>query len=143
MPKNVRKILRNLALAAFAAVLVKPVMAEEIPADLIGAWHVETIAGKATDPDVKTWLEFEGAGTVDGSGGCNSLFGAYSAEGGTFRIGPLAVTRKACPPKILGQEKDFLKAVPAVRDFRLEAESQVLVLLNGSGEEVMRLAAEK
>lgn len=114
--------------------------AQDVPADLIGIWLVETISGEPAEPGIEASLEFEGSGTVDGSGGCNALFGPYSNDGG-FRIGPLAVTRKACPPNVLSQEQAFLKAIKAVRDFRLESDNQMLLLLNGSGDKVVCLSA--
>jgi heat shock protein HslJ len=119
------------------------VNAEDVPIDLVGKWRVETVAGAAADPDVKTWLEFENAGTVGGSGGCNSVFGPLRLDGGGLKIGPLAVTRKACPPKVMGQERDFLKAIPTVRQYSLRFENQVLILMNGSGDEVVVLAADE
>ena len=62
--------------------------AQDVPADLIGIWMVETISDETVDPGIEASLEFEGSGTVDGSGGCNALFGPYSNDDG-FRIGPL------------------------------------------------------
>lgn len=117
--------------------------AEDVPVDLVGKWRVEKIAGQVADPDVKTWLEFESAGTVGGTGGCNSVFGPLRLDGDGLRIGPLAVTRKACPPKVMGQERDFLKAIPTVRHYSLRFENQVLILMNGSGDEVVALAADE
>ncbi|WP_346896303.1 META domain-containing protein [uncultured Roseibium sp.] len=128
--------------ALLAPVLVNPASAQEVPAELVANWKVEAISGAPVDPGVMASLEFEGAGTVDGSGGCNSLFGPYSNEDG-FRIGPLAVTRKACPPSVLSQEQALIKAISAVRDFRLEADNQQLLLLNGSGDAVVQLSADK
>ena len=37
-------------------------------------------------------------GRVSGSTGCNSYSGSYDLGGDELRIGPLAMTRKACPP---------------------------------------------
>ncbi|WP_417679947.1 META domain-containing protein [Roseibium sp.] len=125
-----------------AQVLLSSASAQEVPAELIASWKVEAISGAPVDPGVMASMEFEGAGTVDGSGGCNSLFGPYSNEDG-FRIGPLAVTRKACPPTVLSQEQALIKAISAVRDFRLEADNQQLMLLNGSGDVVVQLSADK
>lgn len=138
-----RLSLYALGLAVTLAFNTGTTNAEDVPVDLVGKWRVETIAGVAADPDVRTWLEFENAGTVGGSGGCNSLFGPLRLEGDGLRIGPLAVTRKACPPKVMGQERDFLKAVPTVRHYSLKFENQVLILMNGSGDEVVALAADE
>jgi len=129
-------------LTVLASGLANTVAAQDVPADLVGVWKVETISGAAVDPQVDAWLEFEEAGTVDGSGGCNSLFGPFSNDDG-FRIGPLAATRKACPPDILTQEQALIKAIPAVRDFRLRSDNQELQLLNGAGDVVVRLSADK
>lgn len=115
---------------------------DEVPLDLIGTWRVATINGAATNAEIKTSLEIEEAGTVGGSGGCNSLFGPLRFNDGDIRIGPLAVSRKACQPDILKQEKDFLKAVATVRGFSKPQSSQALLLLNGAGEEVVRLTAD-
>ncbi len=125
-----------------ASSLANGAAAQDSPAELVANWKVEAISGAPVDPGVMASLEFEGAGTVDGSGGCNSLFGPYSNEDG-FRIGPLAVTRKACPPTVLSQEQALIKAISAVRDFRLEADNQQLLLLNGSGDTVVQLSADK
>ncbi|WP_346911937.1 META domain-containing protein [uncultured Roseibium sp.] len=133
----------RIALCAFLVpVLANAASAQDVPAELIRSWKVEAISGETVDPGVMANLEFEGAGTVDGSGGCNSLFGPYSMEDG-FKIGPLAVTRKACPPTVLSQEQALIKAISAVRNFRLEADNQQLLLLNGSGDAVVQLSAVK
>lgn len=117
--------------------------AQDVPEALIGSWHVRTIGPDAVDPGIDSWIEFEESGTVDGSGGCNSIFGPYSLDGGVFKIGPLAAGRKACPPNVLKQEQALLKAIPAVREFSLQEENQALLLRNGAGEDVMRLTTSK
>ncbi|MTI46068.1 heat shock protein HslJ [Roseibium hamelinense] len=114
---------------------------EEVPLDLLGKWQVVSIEGTAVTDAATVILEFEEAGTIDGSGGCNTVFGPLRFEGRGILIGPLAATRKACEPEIMDQEKNFLKAIGTVRDFRSEEGQQVLVLLNGQGEEIIRLAA--
>lgn len=115
---------------------------DEVPLDLVGTWRVVVINGAATNAQINTLLEIEEAGTVGGSGGCNSLFGPLRFGDGDVRIGPLAVSRKSCQPDILKQEQDFLKAVATVRGFSKQESSQILLLLNGAGDEVMRLTAD-
>lgn len=115
---------------------------DEVPLDLIGTWRVDVINGAATNAQIETSLEIEEAGTVGGSGGCNSLFGPLRFSDNGVRIGPLAVSRKACQPDILKQEQDFLKAVATVRGFSKQESSQTLLLQNAAGEEVMRLTAD-
>ncbi|WP_289034010.1 META domain-containing protein [uncultured Roseibium sp.] len=110
----------------------------EVPLDLLGNWKAETIDGTPVAADVVTLLEFEEAGTVDGNGGCNQIFGPLRTEGRNIRIGPLSVTRKACPPDVLNQEKAFLKALNATRDFKKLPAEGALLLLDGQGTEVGR-----
>ena len=66
-----------------------------------------------------------------GSGGCNSFRGSYSLDGGTFRFGPIAATRRACPPPQMQQETRFFAALEATRGVRVE--DGALLLLDAAG----------
>ncbi len=55
-------------------------------------------------------VKFQG-GKVSGSSGCNRFRGAFTAEGSTLKIGPLATTRKACDDAVMTQEREFLRAL--------------------------------
>lgn len=114
---------------------------EDVPLDLVGSWHVVAVGGTAIRADTTVTMNFEEAGTIGGSGGCNSIFGPLRFDSGGILIGPLATTRKACQPEIMTQEQDFLKAVGTVRDFRKEGSDQTLLLVNGQGDEVVRLTS--
>jgi heat shock protein HslJ len=48
-------------------------------------------------------VEFEIGGRVTGRADCNRLFGPYTATQDSLEIGPLAMTRMACPPGSLGE----------------------------------------
>ncbi|MEJ8474386.1 META domain-containing protein [Roseibium algae] len=111
----------------------------DVPIDLLGKWKAETIEGTEVVAGSASLLEFEEAGTVDGNGGCNTIFGPLRIDDRNIRIGPLSVTRKSCPPDILNQEKDFLKALAKTRDFKKLPGEKALLLLDGQGEEVVRL----
>jgi heat shock protein HslJ len=79
-------------------------------------------------------LEIEDAGTVSGSTGCNTMFGQVRQGAGVLKIGPLAVTRKACPPAVMDQERKFVEAINATVDYR--SERGKLILLNAKAEPV-------
>lgn len=111
----------------------------DVPPDLLGKWKAVTIDGNAVVEGADSTIEFEEAGAVDGNGGCNTLFGPLMRKGTFIKIGPLAVTRKACAPDILKQEAAFVKALEASRDFRRELEAKSLILLNAQGQEIMQL----
>lgn len=45
---------------------------------------------------------------VSGFSGCNRFFGSYTIEGKTLKLGPLASTRKMCPPEFNTIENEML-----------------------------------
>lgn len=60
-------------------------------------------------------LAFSADGTVAGSSGCNRLTGSYEIEGGhSLSFGPLATTRRACPPPLMALESLVLAQLEAV-----------------------------
>ena len=56
---------------------------------------------------------FAAAGTVAGSGGCNTYSGPYTSTGTTIKIGPLAASMKLCggPAGVDDQEAHFFAAM--------------------------------
>lgn len=61
------------------------------------------------------FIAFKSDGDVIGSGGCNNFFGSYTQNGRLVTFGPLASTRKACPPPIMTAERNFLQLLENVR----------------------------
>ncbi|ALV29166.1 MAG: META domain-containing protein [Polymorphum sp.] len=128
------------AATALALMAFQPAAAQDrgLPFDLVGKWKVEEIQGEVPKSGADSILQIEEAGTVAGSGGCNTIFGQVRQSGGVLKIGPLAVTRKACAPAIMDQERKFVEAVHAAVDYRGERGS--LTLLNANSEPVLRLS---
>ena len=54
-----------------------------------------------------------------------------------LKFGPVAATRRACPPTEMEQEARFFAALEAARGFRME--HGLLVLLDAEGKPVARL----
>lgn len=78
-------------------------------ANLAGtSWRVLSIAGVRVEDMSATRMAFDGA-TINGSFGCNSFSGPYSAEGGLLRVGAAATTRMACPGTAGQQERSGLR----------------------------------
>jgi heat shock protein HslJ len=96
------------ALLAYAAGPANP---------LIGSWTVVGFNnGKqaVTTPAQGTTLTATfTADQVNGSSGCNTYNGAYTLDGNTVKIGPLATTRMACAQPVMDQETAFLAALQA------------------------------
>lgn len=84
---------------------------------LIGSWTVTGYNnGKqaVTSPVQGTTLTATfTADQVSGSSGCNTYNGAYTLDGTTVKIGPLASTRMACAQPVMDQEAAFLTALQA------------------------------
>ncbi|ADZ70435.1 META domain-containing protein [Polymorphum gilvum] len=112
--------------------------AQDLPFDLAGNWQVEEIDGTPVLDGVDVQLDLSSGGTAGGSTGCNTMFGQVKVSGGVLKIGPLAVTRKACPPAVMEQERKLLEVIGAVADYRKE--DGALVLLSAAGGAVMRLS---
>lgn len=55
---------------------------------------------------------------VSGFAGCNRLAGTYEGKGDSLRVGPLALTRMACPSG-MELETKFGAALDATRSFRI------------------------
>ena len=49
----------------------------------------------------KAFVAFKPDGKVIGSGGCNNFSGQFTQNDNSIEIGPLAATKKMCPPDIM------------------------------------------
>ena len=78
---------------------------------------------------------------MQGRGGCNSFRGRWTLDGETLTLGPIASTRRACPPPQMQQETRFLAALEATRGFRIE--DGRLILLDAAGTPVARLERQE
>ena len=83
------------------------------------------------------FVAFRAGGEIAGSGGCNSFFGQYTQDGARLTVGPLASTKKACPPATMDREAAFLRMLERVR--RVEATHAELVLFGADDAVLARL----
>jgi putative lipoprotein len=108
-----------------AAVLVGP------------TWVAEDIRNRGVIDDLQLSITLTAEGQAHGFGGCNNFTGRYTLDGTTLTLGPLASTRKACPPALMSQEASFHQALGETRGYRFE--NGLLFLLDAQGASVMRL----
>ncbi|CAH1662149.1 Membrane-bound inhibitor of C-type lysozyme [Hyphomicrobiales bacterium] len=94
---------------------------------LAGQWLAEDIGGGGVVDRIQTTLAFGGDGKVTGSGGCNHFTGKAEITGETLRIGPLASTRMACPPAVMGQEQKFFNALQGVKSWAIDGNGKLLL----------------
>ena len=106
---------------------------------LIGSiWLVEDIGGAGVIDNLQSKLQFVSASQVAGHGGCNSFNGAAVLSAGQLSMGPLASTRKMCPPAVMDQENRFLRALETERSARVEHD--LLHLHDANGQTILRLS---
>ena len=94
-----------------------------------------TLAGTEWGPmdgSFDQFVAFKSEGDVIGSGGCNNFFGSFTQNGRLVTFGPLASTKKACPPAIMNAERDFLNLLAQVR--AVDATFKTLTLYGESNE---------
>ena len=102
-------------------------------ADLTGTrWTLVSLGGEAVSGDGIFLILEDTAGErrASGNGGCNGFQGSYTREGRSLRFGPMASTRRACPPAVMDREQAFFVALDATREAALRGSELVL-----SGEE--------
>jgi heat shock protein HslJ len=80
-------------------------------------------------------------GTVNGSAGCNSYFGSYSADGSHLAIGTVGSTEMFCgePAGIMDQEQAYLGALASASSAQIEG--NVLTLSDADGLRLLTFVA--
>jgi heat shock protein HslJ len=133
---------RVAALVASAALLATAGCAtagEEAAAPLAGSeWRPVAIGDTAPGSDSGSFVQFRGEGQITGTGGCNRFSGTYEIDGATIRIGPLAATRRACPPPLMHREAALFAALERAR--RYQRARIDLTLYDEAGSAVARFA---
>lgn len=107
---------------------------------IIGSsWLVEDIDHKGVIDDARTFIHFDTAEKVSGSGGVNHFNGLYTLDGDKLAFGALAATRMAGAPAVMAQEASFLKALAAVRSCKLD-ENDLLHFCDSKDREILRMS---
>lgn len=102
------------------------------PAPLPGtAWALDPASLGVPVPEGVTIAADFGATTVSGFTGCNSYYANYAVgEDGTFTIGAIAMTARACEGAISGAESAFIRKLAAVDEYRA-TETELSLLADG------------
>lgn len=102
------------------------------PADLAGtSWTILSIGGKNVASEFPTALAFDGK-RLSGSAGCNRIAGDYTSDGKRMTVGPLMMTRMACPAPAMEQEQAFASLLSGTVSLRFTPEGQ-MVLMGAGG----------
>lgn len=101
-------------------------------------WLAEDILGGGVIDTAQTTLTIAQDGAVSGSGGCNRYFGKATFSEDALTFGAMGSTYMQCPPALMNQERKFLETLEKTHSYKLDMGK--LVLLDGEGNEIMRLA---
>jgi len=77
-------------------------------------------------------LNFDDAGRVGGSAGCNSYFGTVTIAAGRITITGIGSTEMACEPEVMEREARFLEALGRVAAFTRDGGRLTLTASDGS-----------
>ncbi|MDA0994163.1 MAG: META domain-containing protein [Proteobacteria bacterium] len=106
-----------LFLAGFAFVNLqgvkdRPDSAVTSTGDVAGsAWRATHIGEMRLQEHSEITMQFESDENIVGHSGCNRFMGTYEFSDGILKIGPLRVTRMACPEPDNSLEISFLQAL--------------------------------
>ncbi len=99
-------------------------------------WMAAVIGGEPVASGMQVTIGFSGDGQISGQAPCNAYTGSYTLEDGKLSVGPLAMTRKACPPSVMTQEQAFISVLQAASLARINEEG-VLALEDGEGGSIL------
>ncbi|HEX5619755.1 MAG TPA: META domain-containing protein [Solirubrobacteraceae bacterium] len=78
--------------------------------------------------------DFDDAGKLTGSAGCNTYSGTYETDGAKITIGEVSATEMACdgPDGVMEQEQAYLSALPLAAGYRVEGSKLSLLTAEGT-----------
>jgi putative lipoprotein len=148
-----RFVLASLAAGVLlASVSAAPAAAGDEPlsvAELAGTWRLVGVR----DSDTGEYFAFDGGlaeatvaeidanGRMSATGGCNTIMTRLSRDGGTWRIGPPATTRMACPdPGMADAERSIIEALDHAADLAFDGDTVTFV--DGGGAPLLVMLRE-
>lgn len=122
-----------LAACAQEEVLVSPPSGASLPGTrwVVTGFTVDG-AGGLLPAGIHLTLDFNDAGGVGGTAGCNSYFGTVTFTAGGIAITGIGSTEMACAPEVMDREARFLAALGRVTVLTLEDDHLTLTTSDGS-----------
>lgn len=92
-------------------------------ASLAGSvWKVEDVGGRqGLVEDSKITIAFDGDGRIAGLASCNQYLAHYEIKDDGLHVTGAASTMKACPQRLMRQERHFLSTLHSVRRITFDA----------------------
>lgn len=92
------------------------------------SWRLVDLDGSvAFDAAIAPTLSFAEDDTLSGFAGCNTYTGSFTSDAGSIDVGPLGVTRIACPPPASDIEAAYLPALDAVGKWEIQPGGQLVL----------------
>lgn len=95
-------------------------------------WVAEDILGRGIVDDSNVTLNFDDAGGMGGSSGCNVMGGNATATGDRLAISGIISTMRACAPALMEQERRYFDALGAAEHYVIDRDG--FLLLDSKGE---------
>lgn len=101
-------------------------------------WTLSTINGQPAIAEAVSLLIFGISNDLNGSGGCNTFSGRYTANAGSITISDFQSSQVACPnpPGLEAQEQAFFNALRQAAGYEV-TDSNTLIIRNGAGQETL------
>jgi heat shock protein HslJ len=110
--------------------------------DLLGSeWILEDLGGAGVIDGDRATITFLEGDRIAGNGTCNQFSGGAKIENGNIKVGPLAMTRKACPPALMDQETRYTVALQGAERIALDGPS--LLIYSKGTEQPLKFARTK
>jgi heat shock protein HslJ len=108
------------------------------------SWTLTTINGQPVITGVIPLLIFGANNDLNGSGGCNTFSGRYTANAGSITISDLMASQVFCPdpPGIQEQEEAYFNALRQAATYELP-DNNTLIIRNGAGQETLRFLSRE
>lgn len=105
-------------------------------------WLAEDIDGRGVIDNAQTTLTINADGSANGLGGCNRFTTSATIDGSNLSFKPAAATRMMCPPALMDQEQKFFSALERTRSYAIDADTGKLLLHDGAGKTIVKLAQQ-
>lgn len=90
---------------------------------IIGQWQVISIQETPVLNKSIVNISFDKENKLSGVASCNNISSQYTQNDNALIIGPVATTRKMCPPTLMSQESLMISTLSKVKRFQLMDDS--------------------
>ena len=90
-------------------------------------WIVEDISRHGVIDFSRASINFDSNGRVTGNASCNTFSAGYAATNQDLRFTEMVMTRKACPPALMNQERAFTDIIGSARQYTITQDGALVI----------------